>query len=67
MTYELRVTNYELRTTNDEFVESIHRLRLFVVGLSGWIAGGVKSAHAPAILAFPAAVRVAGSTHFPFL
>ncbi len=31
------------------------------------IAGGIKTAHAAAILAIPAAMRVTGSTNLPFL
>jgi hypothetical protein len=31
------------------------------------VSGSIKSAHAAAVLAIPAAMRIAGSAHLPFL
>jgi hypothetical protein len=50
----------------------INSLFAFVIRNSSFVilfgvSGGIKSAHASAILTIPAAMRITGSTHFPFL
>jgi len=63
------MTNYELRIQRhiDLPLPSVILNSSFVIGFGGGISGCIKAAHAAAVLTFPAAVGVAGSTHFPLL
>jgi hypothetical protein len=58
MIFQPRVTSDELKGKSD---------CSFVTGGRGRIACGIKTTQTAAILAFPAAMRVAGSAHFAFL
>jgi hypothetical protein len=46
---------------------AIRKSSFIFPGLSGRIAGGIKSAQSPAILAFSTAMRIAGTADLPFL
>jgi hypothetical protein len=39
----------------------------FVIRHFNWVSGGIKSPHPAAVLAIPAAMRIAGSAPFPLL